>query len=65
MLDKTINCVYLLHVGGNSKKSCFERIENGEFFSSIAFPHKMRYRFETWGSWMKDDKEGLSDPEYL
>ena len=31
----------------------------------FAFPHEMRYRFETWGNWIKDNKEGLSGPKYL
>ena len=30
----------------------------------VACPHEMRYRFETWGNWIKDNKKGLSGPEY-
>ena len=38
---------------------------NMELFSSVAFPHEMRYRFETWGNWIKGNKGGLSGPKYL
>ena len=32
--------------------------------SHVAFTHEMRYWFETWGNWIKDNKEGLSRPKY-
>ena len=65
MLERTINYVNLPHLGRNSKKKISEEIEYGEFFPSVAFPHEMRYRFETWGNEIKGNKEGLYGPKYL
>ena len=64
MLKRTMNHVYLPHLGDNSKKN-FGIIKYGEFFSSTIFPHEMRYRFEILGSGIKGDKEGSWDPKYL
>ena len=63
MLEGTINCVYLLFLDSIFFFK-FEEIKYGELFSSVAFPHEIRYLSWTWGNWIKGNQELLSGPKY-
>ena len=64
IVERIINYIYLHHLGKDPDKKCSEEIKYGSFLTSVAFPHEMRYRFETCGNWIKENK-GLSGPKYL
>ena len=65
MTERIIHYVYLLHLSKHFENIFSEEIKYGEFFSPVAFSHEMRYRFENWGNWIKDNKKGLSGPKSL